>query len=311
MPTKIAPDATHGSKLLRLFIRLLLDGGKHFQTDLARILECSPQTIIRLTAAIEAVVGDSLEIGTEERKRYYRIRNFSAKRAFGLDYEELRYLGVCRDLASGMLPSEAVNRIDSTISSLAIMLAEQGQATRPGEKQQVWFNPKGYIDYTKQQRVFDQLMDAIDKSQVCLVEYKASSKRPSRVHRHAPIRLTYMNSAFYVLGYIVDEDDNQPIKPTNLALHRIIRVNFTSQIHECKPEKHDLNYFGLKWHEPKTFRIRFTEKVATYIRERTWSSRQEVFEQEDGGVILELDVVSEPELSSWVMSFGPEATFVK
>ena len=72
MPRKMDPDTTPGVKLLRLFRKLMLDGRKHFQTDLAEELQCSPQTVIRLVAEIESVVGASLESGLENRRRWYQ-----------------------------------------------------------------------------------------------------------------------------------------------------------------------------------------------------------------------------------------------
>ena len=46
MPSKLDPDARTGDKLLRLFRKLLFDNRRHFQQDLARELNCSPQTVI-------------------------------------------------------------------------------------------------------------------------------------------------------------------------------------------------------------------------------------------------------------------------
>ena len=65
-----------------MFRKLLVDGRRHFQIDLASEYECSPQTIGRMAAEIESVVGPSLESGIEQRKRYYQIR--SINRAGGI-----------------------------------------------------------------------------------------------------------------------------------------------------------------------------------------------------------------------------------
>jgi hypothetical protein len=54
MPHKLDDDSTFGCKLLRLFQRLMLDGRRHYQTDLVGYLNCSKQTVIRLVAEIES-----------------------------------------------------------------------------------------------------------------------------------------------------------------------------------------------------------------------------------------------------------------
>ena len=91
MPSKLDSDARTGDKLLRLFRKLLFDNRRHFQQDLARELNCSPQTVIRLMEQIESAVGIALEMGTEQRRRWYRL-NPGEKGHLGLDFEELRIL---------------------------------------------------------------------------------------------------------------------------------------------------------------------------------------------------------------------------
>ncbi|MDR0339519.1 MAG: hypothetical protein LBH65_04510, partial [Desulfovibrio sp.] len=68
MPSKHDQDTTPGVRLLRMFRKLMLDGRRHFQLDLAAEYQCSPQTIIRMAGEIEAVIGTSLESGLENRR---------------------------------------------------------------------------------------------------------------------------------------------------------------------------------------------------------------------------------------------------
>jgi hypothetical protein len=148
MPHKYDQDRTSGVKLLYLFRKLMLDGRKHFQTDLAEYLLCSPQTVIRLTGEIETVIGASLESGLEKHRRWYQIKTISRSR-LGLDFEELRYLSVCRDLAASSLPEQVRNRVDDTIFNLSLLMADQAYAEREkAQKAQFVFYSKGKIDYT-------------------------------------------------------------------------------------------------------------------------------------------------------------------
>lgn len=123
MPSKLDPDARTGDKLLRLFRKLLFDNRRHFQQDLARELNCSPQTVIRLMEQIESAVGIALEMGTEQRRRWYRL-NPGEKGHLGLDFEELRFLTLCRRMAGGILPEQTLQRVDRTIQRLAMHMAD-------------------------------------------------------------------------------------------------------------------------------------------------------------------------------------------
>ena len=133
MPAKYDQDSTPGVKLLRLFRKFLVDGRRHFQSDLAAEFHCSAQTIIRLTQDIESVIGANLETGTENRRRWYRMVSNKPNR-LGLEYEELRYLAVCRDLASPALPEQIRKRVDDTIFTLSVLMAEQAPEASPAQE---------------------------------------------------------------------------------------------------------------------------------------------------------------------------------
>ncbi len=76
MAKKYDSDATSGAKLLKLYRKLTSERKKHFLSDLAKELKCSPQTILRLINVIEAEIGINLSTGKEENKRWYQI-NFN------------------------------------------------------------------------------------------------------------------------------------------------------------------------------------------------------------------------------------------
>ncbi len=311
MPRKKDRDATPGVKLLRMFRRLMLDGRRHFQADLADELQCSSQTVIRLAAEIEAVIGISLESGIEQRKRYYQIRTINRSR-LGLDFEELRYLSVCRDLAAPMLSETVAKRIDESIFSLSMLMADQGYADREKvQKPQLAFYSKGRIDYSPHQETIDKLVKAAEERLICLVRYKAPGREMEKEHRFAPGHIVAMSNTLYVLGAGVDDDLQSLKRLTNLAIHRIITVTLTEKTYTFDLPGPSPGSFGLPWHEPKLFRVKFAKECADYIRERVWADQQRIENTADGGLILELTTSSERELKSWVLSFGPLAAFVE
>ena len=308
MPPKKDQDSTPGIKLLRLFRKLMLDGRRHFQSDLAEELHCSPQTIIRLAGEIESVVGASLESGLENRRRWYQIRTISRSR-LGLDFEELRYLSVCRDLAGPALPEQIRRRVDDTILNLSVLMADQGYAGRDkAQKQQFSFFSKGKIDYTQHFASIEKLLRAAEERQVCLIRYKAIGKAESREHRFVPVRLVSMNGALYALGGTLTEDFTSVHHLLNLAVHRIQDVTLIERHFHLDSPDASPDEFGLPWHEPKQFSVLFKPgKAAEYVRERIWADEQVFEELDDGGLILHITTRSEPELMAWVRSFGEEA----
>ena len=306
MPNKIS-DATAGQKLLEMFRKLMLDGRRHFQSDLAQEFICSPQTVGRMAAEIESVIGPGLESGFESRRKFYRIRSLH-RRMLPLEYEELRYLSICRDLAGHLLPEEAARRVDSTILNLSVLMADQAYADREKvQKPQISFFRKGHIDYTPQQAVIDRLLQAIEEKRVCLVHYRAAGREEPREHRVVPAALASQSNALYLLGAMVTPR-NEFKSLTNMAVHRILEVDLTDKTSEIPLPQADPGVFGLPWHEPRRVRIQFQAgKAADYVRERLWSVEQKIEDSADGGIILEILSQSDEELMSFVRSFGKDA----
>jgi len=307
MPNKINTDATAGQKILEMFRRLMLDGRRHFQTDLAAEYQCSPQTIGRMAAEIESVIGPSLESGLENRRRYYQIRSVS-RRALPLEYEELRYLNICRDLAAHILPEEAARRVDNTLLNLSILMADPAYADREKlQKGQVSFFRKGHIDYSVHQAVIERLLQAIEEKRVCIVHYKAAGKEAAREHRVLPGDLVSQNNALYLLGAKLTPQ-NELKCLTNMAVHRILEVDLTDKTSDIALPPADPGVFGLPWHEPRRVRIQFQAgKVVDYVRERRWSTEQKIEDLPDGGIVLEIMSQSDEELQAFIRGFGEKA----
>lgn len=308
MPSKYDQDSTPGVKLLRLFRKLLADGRRHYQSDLTAEFQCSPQTIMRLTAEIESVIGANLETGLDCRRRWYRIASSHPNR-LGLEYEELRYLAVCRDLAMPALPEPVRRRVDETLLQLSLHMAEQGFSDQPDVREpRFGFYSKGRIDYTPHQETLEQLLCAIRNHGVCRLLYKASGNKASKEHLFAPGRLVSMNLTIYVLGALLTEEGAEVRHYTHLAVHRIQEISRTNLVYSGTFPDAEQGTFGLPWHEPREFHIRFKAgRAADYVCERIWADRQTIEMQPDGSVILHITTRSEPELMAWVRSFGEEA----
>jgi hypothetical protein len=141
--------------------------------------------------------------------------------------------------------------------------------------------------------------------------YRAAGKRKSKEHRFAVGRMVSMNNALYALGAGVTDDFKEIRHLTNLAVHRIQNVILTGKRVRFVIPEADFGSFGLPWHEPLTFRIRFKAgKTSDYVRERIWAETQILHELDDGGVVLEITTRSEPELTAWVRSFGDAAELI-
>jgi hypothetical protein len=290
----------------------MLDGRRHFQVDLAKELECSPQSIIRMVGEIGSVVGDKLESGLETRRRWYQIKTI-ARKSLGLDFEELRFLCFCRDLAVNVLPERVLERVDGTILNLSMLMADQSFAVREklSTAPRFDFFSKGRIDYSPHYDKIELFLRAAEEKRVIKVVYKALGLSSTREFLFAPGRIVSMSGAIYVIGASVKDNFTEIHHLTNIAIHRVIEAVDEGRFYFFELPKVDLNAFGLPWHEPKTFIIKFKPgRASDYVRERIWADNQKIEEAKDGGVLLELTTRSEPELRAWIRSFGHDATLI-
>ena len=242
----------------------------------------------------------------EQRRRWYRL-NPGEKGHLGLDFEELRFLTLCRRMAAGILPEQTLQRVDRTIQRLALHMADPHFQ----DQDDFAFYIKGRINYTPFADAIERLVQAARCQTVCRIRYKAVGKTEPRLHRFIPVRMAAMNNALYVLGGHLGEDGPEVEHPCTLAVHRIQSVELTEDHARYELEDDGHGGFGLPWHEPRTFRIHVAPSAADYVRERVWAANQRIEDSDDGGLILTLTTRSEPELRAWVRSFGDAAALLE
>lgn len=300
-------EASKSSKLLRLYQRLLLDGRKHYQTELTKWLNCSTQTVMRLVVEIGEVVGDTLATGMDGHRRWYQMRPVTGNR-LGLDFEELRFLALCRDLSAHLQPEHVLARMDESLLDFSLYMTEAGYVDRErGQRPRLAFHPMGHIDYRPHVGHIEALLLAADEKRVCRVLYRAGTHQKARERLFAPGHFAAMSGTLYALGGDVTPDGGEFRSFTNLAVHRMVDVKPTDTRAPGDIPPVDPGLFGLPWHEPRTFSIRFRPGTASdYVRERVWSDSQELRELPDGGVELVVTTRSEPELAAWTRAFGDD-----
>jgi hypothetical protein len=283
----------------------MFDSDKHYQQDLADFLGCSPQTVIRLTSEIELVVGKSLVKGMDSHKRWYQLKPINPL-ARGLGHLELWYLGLCRDLASHMLPAQVLSRLDRSIMDLSLIISDECPS-----KNSLMFYPKGRIDYSGKEDILDKLVRARDSGKLCLLTYKDPGMEEASTHYFAPARIISVDNALYALGTDATKEGKR-IGETNFAVHRIRLVSLLDTPYKGRmPEGSAPGGFGIPQSPDQTYRMRFKAgKSADYVGERLWGDRQSVENLPGGDLLLTITTGSDREIRAWIASFGTECSLL-
>lgn len=298
-------------KLLRLFRLFILSSRPYCKADISRKFGWSAATAGRILEKVVPHLPGGLQETQVGRKTFYQYAPKNKHTWLTVDYEEVRYLNICRALAAEQLPDSITTRIDETIEHIAHHLAEEKERTFANSDQvKLGFSSKGKIDYSNHQEIIHSLLRACEEKIFCEVYYEKTRLAPAKIYLYAPDRITRMNNAFYVLGHKVSKRFYERERRTQFSVHRIRKVNLLNKHFDFLPDSHDSGAFGMLWHEPRTFTIRFERSVSDYILERKWSNEQRFEGNADGSIQLTLTTTSEPELLSWVRSFGNKAQII-
>ena len=308
MPRKLDEDATTGNKLLRLFRKLMLNRSRHYMSDLARELKCSPQTVGRLMQEIENELGAQIESGMEAHKKWYRFASHNVN-SLGFDTEEIRYLSICRDLADPYLSEDIKERIDKTILNMSIKQLGEERLNREYSK---IFEPcysfyaKGKIDYSPYINIIIKLERAIRDNSVLKLEYRSSKSNRIKIICFVPKQFICHNSALYLLGASVKKDLQTYDKQKTLLVHRIESLEKTTYTANFSIPAADLKDFGLPWSDKvATFTIIFKNSSAVnYVKERVWAEDQKLRNLPEGELELTFSTKSIAEVIAWCRGFG-------
>lgn len=309
MPKKIDDFSSYGQKLLSLFARLLFSMESHSLTDLARMLKCSKQTVLRLVQDIERAYLVNIEHSFKGNKKYYRIKRRFLP-SLSLTETEVNVLYMCRTFAEHLLGHEQFEEATRALLKSRDLLPEK-KARAP--QHFASFRP-GTIDYTPHQNTIRTIIEAMEKQKICKLNYRRLGAEKAKSFYIKPLKLFSHQDTVY-LHTRKARSPEKPYKAPDfdplLAVHRIEKVEITDRGFEL-PKNYDFEKlfnreFGIIKKEAIKVRVEFTGWAAKYVAERIWSPDQKITKKKDGNIVLTFTASSEPELISWVLSFGAEA----
>jgi len=279
-------------------------GKRHYLIDLARELDCSKQTIMKMMEDIDRSYSVRVEKGKDGRRVWYQIQTPRNKPQTALSEEEISNLLLCKEMVSHLLPEGLSRKVDETIHKTTALLPDLDNRAQAFESL-TGVILKGSIDYSPQEGIITTLLNAIANKDVCEIKYKALARDEERLHYFAPLKIKSYREALYVTGWTVDirPKDAEPIHEMHLPIHRFSAAERVRKKHSIKG-KETSHYFGFPENEPFRVKVRLSPEAGTYVKERRWSSDQIATNLDDGRCELEFTAQSETEVLSWVLGFG-------
>ena len=314
MPEKKDYYSSYGQKLISLFAKLLFTQRSHSLIELARMLNCSKQTVLRLVDDIRRSYGVEIEEFLEGKRKYYRIKRRSKNiPSLNITESELCSLYMCKTFAEHLIGKEMYAEASRALEKNQSQLSDE----HPLGTQHFASFKAGSIDYTPHQDSIRILIEAMDNHKICKITYKSIMAARAKTFYIKPLKIFSHKDSVYLHAHLARAPGKpycQPEFNPLLAVHRIRKLEITDRLFEY-PKNYDFEKafkqnFGVIKEDAFDVQVEFTGWAAKYISERIWSPDQRIV-QNNGKTILTFSASSGPELISWVLSFGEEATLLK
>jgi predicted DNA-binding transcriptional regulator YafY len=296
-------DRRNGEKLLHLFTLLMYRNKSWPFKELAKELNCSKPTALRLIDQLNSSLYAYVWHEKVGRESHYSLKRIKNPPVLSLNPEGLRQLAVCKDFLLHLLPPESQKAMNVAMN--------QAKSLSDGGDDPLFLSVKplmkGYIDYSPFQDVYRTMTEAIRKKKIVSLTYEASLKEEINRLDFAPLVFSLYHETLRFYGWVVNCKD-QPVyeNPTVLLLHRIRAADMT-QRSSAKIEEPQIlgnEYFGIIEGSPFQVTAHFCSAVSQYIYERRWSKDQKIALLDNGGLELTFTAQSEVEVFQWLLSFG-------
>jgi len=310
MPEKIDYYRSYGQKLISLFAKLLFTQRSHSLIELSRMLGCSKQTVMRLVEDIRRSYGVDVEESIKGRRKYYRLKRLpSARPAINLTENEINALYMCKTFSEHLLGREFFEEATRALEkSLAYIESE-----KPLASEHLASLKAGSIDYSPCQDALRSLIEAMHSRQICKIRYKSIMADRAKTFYVKPFKIFSYKDTLYLhahLARVPGKPYREPEFNPLLAVHRLKKVTATKRLFSI-PKNYDFEKaftqnFGVIKDDSFKVEVEFTGWAARYVVERSWSPDQKI-KRNNGKTVLTFSASSEPEVISWLMSFGDEA----
>lgn len=315
MAKKLDSYKSYGQKLISLLVRLMFSGERVSLTELARMENCSKQTIIRLLNDIRMSYGMDIEETFQGNRKYYRVkRPTSGLPVMALSETEIRTLQMCRDFTEHLIGKPLYEEATRALLKSRAFLPEKDNIFKCHFAS---FRP-GTIDYKPQHQVIHTLIEAMEKQKVCKLTYQGLGAPQSKTFHIKPLKLFSYHDTIYLHAQKAKEPGKAYRSPKFdplLAVHRIQAAEVTGISFE-PPANFDFekvfnSNFGVMKDDAFAVEVEFTGWSARFVAERTWSADQKIKRKDDDRIVLIFTASSETEFISWLLSFGDEARLIK
>ena len=282
----------------------------HSAADLAQSLDCHRRTVYRDLEALQQA-GFPLYNEQIKGKMVWRILDAVKHHVpTPLDLTELIALYFSKDMLKATGNATFFNSMESLLEKIKTLLPEDylhylekaAASFGVGLGPQKFEGPKA--------EVLQTINEAMIKQQLLEINYFTISRQEASWRKVAPYKVWFFDGTFYLIAYCCLRNEVRIF-----AIERIHDLRVAEEVFEI-PNDFDAEAFmetsfGVFQGRMEQVRIRFDARIAAYIKERTWHSTQSLSTQDDGSLIMDVEVAGTEEIRYWIMKWGALAKVLK
>ncbi len=166
--------------------------------------------------------------------------------------------------------------------------------------------PKAIRAYSAHKKTIAVLRQALLLQQASVITHASGGKAQPIQYQVHPYCFLLHENGLYLIAYSTEAKGLR-----KYAVERIRKAEVTTERFEIRKDALDAflcnRPFGIIDEPPRSVQIRFSQKIAHLVRERTWHPTQKIQSLPGGDVIVSLYAGGLQEIAAWVLSWGPNA----
>jgi predicted DNA-binding transcriptional regulator YafY len=314
MVRKVASRNTQLGRILQILNLFSNNPVGYTMTELQERLHASRRTLYRDIEALAAAGIFLNKTPLASREVRYKLPQEYRFIKTSFDENELFSLFFAKNLLKPLEGTAFAKGMQSALDKIYKLL--------PSDVQNYCFFTESYFvfkqPFTKSYREYEdnikRLKEAILQDRKCEIDYR----KEDRSDRHVihPYFVTYVDGLLYVVAYSEQRQDRRTFR-----LDRIARLKMLAEKYQ-RPEDFRSENFNAEQQLGRSFKIyndenaahveiEFSKDIASYVRDRTWHATQKVRDGKQGKLVLSMEIPINPELVSWILSFGSQARVLK
>jgi len=169
---------------------------------------------------------------------------------------------------------------------------------------------RGSYDYSQYGDIIEDLIHAILCRKICSLKYLRGSTGKEELYSIEPRRILQYEGALYIAAYQRVEKQFVPY-----AIHRIKDLHVLQEEFTNSPKFDSVKFrsgrFGIFGaNKLEHVELKFDAGIVYHIENRLWDESQEISYDDEGSLILKMDIGITPELVSWILGWGKYCTVI-